>query len=56
MCTDSKRWLRNLPKSPEARLVQVGLLPVWVKAQLGSPWTPVPPLEILWFQNLFRKP
>lgn len=47
----------NSPQSPEARLVQVSLLPVWVEAQLRPPWLPVtPPVPVLWLQDLTGNP
>lgn len=35
----------------------MGLLPVRVEAQLGSPWFPVaPPHPVVWLQNLTGNP
>lgn len=46
----------NIPQSPEARLVQVSLLPVWVETQLRPPRLPVPSHPVLGFQNLTGNP
>lgn len=46
----------NIPQSPEARLVQVSLLPVWVETQLRPPRLPIASHPVLRFQNLTGNP
>lgn len=46
----------NIPQSPEARLVQVSLLPVWVETQLRPPRLPIASHPVLGFQNLTGNP